>query len=98
MRRKGELSKHAIDKGWPYQVPLVDAGLGSQYRRIVAFCRGLSLCPRRHGFVADGKHHRVYCFAVKDHAEAFAAEFGSALLDPKDRPRWPGKARRKRRQ
>ena len=46
--RKGELSKAAIDRGWPHQVALVaDRCSGHNYVIIRHFCEGLSLCPAR---------------------------------------------------
>jgi hypothetical protein len=34
----------------------------------------------------------VFCFADRELAEKFRERFGGELLDPKDRPKWPGKA------
>jgi hypothetical protein len=52
------------------------------------FCEGLSLCPRGHSFYRDGTDMNVYCFA-----ERFRERFGGELIDPKDRPKWPGSKR-----
>jgi hypothetical protein len=41
--RKGELSKRAVETGWPYQVALpADACTGTQYDVVHDYCRGLS--------------------------------------------------------
>jgi hypothetical protein len=47
MRRKGELSPAAIDRGWPHQIVL-PARLceGGGYREIHEFCKGMTLCNR----------------------------------------------------
>lgn len=92
MARKGELSSAAIDRQWPHQVSiLADKCTGDAFIRIQEFCRPLTLAPRWHTYVADGCYHSVFCFAEREHAEAFSREFGGALIDPKHRPRWPGR-------
>ena len=92
--RKGELSKHSLDHGWPHQVTmLADRCTGEQHTSIGEFCRGLSLAPRGHTYVEGGAYHNVYCFAVEVDALAFAARFGGRIVDPATRPRW-GKTRR----
>jgi hypothetical protein len=49
MRREGELSSAAIDRGWPHQVVL-PARLCERdgYNEIHEFCRDLTLCSRGH--------------------------------------------------
>jgi len=93
MRRKGELSSSSIDAGWPHQVALPNKQVAAQSPTIRAFCAGLSLCIRGHTFVREIQHVDVFCFADLDHAQRFASEFGGELIDPKARPRWPGKPR-----
>ena len=93
--RKGELSTATVDREWPHHVTMPSAHCtGEQHVRIGKFCAGLSLAPRGHCYVEDGAYHNVYCFAVREHAEVFAAAFGGRMLDPKGRPRWPGRKRR----
>ncbi len=90
-RRKGELTNARVDRGWPYQVALRAAAThGADYIEALEFCEGLSLCPRRQAFRRDDEYINVWCFAVEADALAFMARFGGAMLDPKDRPRWPG--------
>jgi hypothetical protein len=69
--RKGELSKHAIDRGWPHQVALTADFVTGNYTLIQNFCRDehLSLCPRGHEFQRDDVWYHCYCFAERDHAE-----------------------------
>ena len=89
--RKGELSKTAIDRGWPHQVALEERFCtGHNYYRLRFFCEGegLSLCSRGHCFNRDGSYFNVFCFAELEHAEKFAAKFGGQLMCPKTRPRW----------
>lgn len=93
--RKGELSKAAIDREWPYQVALpAEQVRGSEYVTKHEFCRDLSLCTRGHTFQRDGRYYVVFCFAEKAHADLFRERFGGECMDPKDRPRWPGSRRR----
>lgn len=89
VNRKGELSKAAIDRGWPHQVAL-EARLcvGHHYYSLRYFCVGLSLCDRGHSFFRDGKDFTVFCFAVEDHARAFSDKFSGELMCPKTRPKW----------
>ena len=90
--RKGELSKAAIDRGWPHQVALVaDRCSGHNYVIIRHFCEGLSLCPRGHFFYRDGVGRNVLVFAQRTHVEQFLARFGGEFIDSKNRPRWPGR-------
>ena len=45
-RRKGEMSSAQIDRRFPHQVILLSAWYsGANYRRVHAFCVGLSLAP-----------------------------------------------------
>ena len=94
--RKGELSSTTIDRDWPHQVTLpASRCTGEQHVRIRAFCADLSLAPRGYTYVEGGGYHNVYCFAVIEHAQAFADEFAGRMLETKDRPRWPGRKRRR---
>lgn len=55
--RKGELSKHQVDRGWPHQVEVhADVCAGPNNSVVHDFCRGLSVCPRggRGGWKEDG--------------------------------------------
>ena len=94
--RRGELSKHIIDRDWPHQVALpAYRCAGGNYVTIHLFCddEGLSLCPRGHSFYRDGTDMNVFCFAEREHAERFRERFGGELIDPKVRPKWPGSRR-----
>jgi hypothetical protein len=94
--RRGELSKHTIDRDWPHQVALpAYRCTGGNYVAIHLFCGGdgLSLCPRGHSFYRDGTDINVFCFAEREHAERFRERFGGEFLEPKDRPKWPGSRR-----
>lgn len=91
--RKGELSKSAIDRGWPHQVALEERFCtGHQYFTLRYFCEGLSLCDRGHCFCRDGSYFNVFCFAEATDAEKFQQRFGGELMCPKTRPKW-GRAR-----
>ena len=64
---------------------------GHNYVTIRLFCEGLSLCPRGHSFHSDSIDMVVFCFAGRVHAERFQARFGGEVIDPRDRPSWPGR-------
>lgn len=95
VRRKGELTKRAIDRDWPHQVAL--ATPIPHLRDIHDFCRDsrLSLCQRTTGFYRTVERETIwfacFCFADRAHAETFQARFGGEFVDPKERPRWPGR-------
>jgi hypothetical protein len=90
--RKGELSKGMIDRQWPHQVALPACRCtGHNYVTIRLFCEGLSLCPLGHCFRRDTTDFNVFCFAQREDAQAFQVRFGGEFIDPKDRPRWPGR-------
>ena len=96
-RRKGELNANAIDRGWPHQVALQERQVrGSNYVTVHYFIaeEGLSHCPRGHVFFRDGSYYNVFSFAEREHAERFKEKFSGEWIDPKTRPRWPGKVRR----
>jgi hypothetical protein len=86
--RKGELTPAGVDLGWPHQVArLHDLGTGKQGDVIHAFCKDLSLCVRGHRVVWENDWYNIYCFAQREHAEAFMAQFGGELFDPRERGR-----------
>jgi hypothetical protein len=86
VRRKGELSRKSIDRGWPQQVALpADACTGAQYVIQHEFCQGLSLCPRGRSFRRDDRNYIVFCFADPAHAALFSERFGGEPFDPKAR-------------
>ena len=87
MRRKGELSPAAIDRGWPHQVAVpAGASLGG-YRVIHESCKDLTLCPRGHSVNHEGYWYHVYCFAQAADADAFMRRFGGEKFDRKQRGR-----------
>ena len=87
MRRKGELSRAAIDREWPHQVALpAKISLGDGYKVVHDFCKELSLCRRGHSVIGpDNDWWNVYCFAEKEHAEKFKERFGGEWFDPEKR-------------
>jgi hypothetical protein len=91
IHRRGELTKAAIDRGWPHQIALPSARCsGANYVTMRLFCEGLSLCDCGHSYYRDGTDMTVFCFAQREHAELFRERLCGDFLDPKDRPRWPG--------
>jgi uncharacterized protein CbrC (UPF0167 family) len=63
---------------------------------VYEFCNDLSLCPRGHVFVRDGKHIKCWCFAEEAAAQKFIERFRGEMIAAEDRPRWPGKVRKNR--
>ena len=91
VRRKGELSKAAIDRGWPHQVALpAESCTGKNHTIHRAFCKGLglSLCERGHSYRRDDKDFHVFCFAEREPAETFLMHFGGEWIELTERPKW----------
>ena len=86
--RKGELSKGAIDRGWPHQVGILSRVCTAQAQAMQEFCRDLSFCVRGHWYLRGDQDYQVRCFAEKEHAEQFIARFGGEYLTPETRPPW----------
>jgi hypothetical protein len=84
--RKGELSPAGVDRGWPYQVALSEDKCGyKNYEIQAAFNKGLSICARGHSVSYDGVWYRVFCYSIKEDAEAFLARFGGEWFDPREK-------------
>lgn len=88
MRRRGELSKGTVDRGWPHQVALPALVVVARFKEINEAARRQSACTRTHAFRRDDVDYVVYCFAKVDDAKAFNVLFGGELMGPEDRPRW----------
>ena len=87
-RRKGEMTMADIDRGWPHQVALPERlSYREHWKPQYEFCQQLSLCVRGHCFYRDGEHWNVKCFAEREHAERFMAQFGGEYMTPRTRPR-----------
>ena len=89
MKRKGEMSKSAIDRGWPHQVAvrILDGQPVGHIRSDGPFS---SLCDRGHE-VADGQYcYYIYCFADREQANRFRGIVAGEVFDPRDRSggRW----------
>lgn len=97
MRRKGELSPAAIDRGWPYQIVLPARFCeGGGYKEIHEFCKGMTLCSRGHAVYDNGEWFHVYCFAKEADANKFKQRFGGEKFNPNQRGRGSNWARWKR--
>jgi hypothetical protein len=95
VRRKGELSKAGIDRGWPHQVALpAEVIRGRNYTIIDRFCRGLSVCQRHQRYRLENEEFIVYCFGEERDAEFFHMHFGGDRMTPETRPNWPPGRRR----
>lgn len=89
MRRRGELSRTGIDRGWPHQVA-VRMIPGQNIGHLNACGPLSSLCPRRH-HVGDGQHsYEVLCFSDRGQADQFRDAIRGEDFDPRDRvgQRW----------
>ena len=97
MRRRGELSSAAIDRGWPHQVVL-PARMCERggYNEIHEFCRDLTPCTRGHALHHDGQWFHVYCFKESAHAQKFMERFGGEKFSPVERGRGVNWARWRR--
>lgn len=86
--RKGELTASGVDQGWPHQIALrADLSTGKQGIVQADFCQNLSKCNRGHSVFYEGDHYNVHCFALRQDAEAFLAQFGGEWFDPRERGR-----------
>lgn len=84
MRRKGELTSGAVDRGWPFQVAVRQIE-GQNIGHIDAVGGFSSLCWRRRR-VHDGERgFEVLCFADRDQAARFRDTVGGEDFDPRDR-------------
>jgi len=78
-----------IDVGWPHQVAITAEQVLEATTHYL--CEGLSLCPGSESFRYNDRDDVVFCFAVSEHAEKFAARFNGEIVDPKEwwrRPRF----------
>jgi len=81
--RKGELSKSAIDNGWPHQVVIPASDVqGAGYAPRYTFAESMSLCRRGHSFRRDDRDFIVMCFAQKADAERYIPRVGGAYTTP----------------
>lgn len=83
-RRKGELSRTAIDNGWPYQVAVREID-GQPVIIPHGTTAWSSLCPRGWKFADDRHRYRVYCFADEAQAEEFRILLDGFRVDPTQR-------------
>lgn len=90
-RYKGAMTKAAIDRGWPHQVMLSAEQHRKDFVAINTFGAGLSLCARGHTFMRNDHYRNVFCFAVEADADVFRERFNGERIDPKKRPKWPGR-------
>jgi hypothetical protein len=81
-RRRGEITKQAIDRDWPHQVEVIAAVCqGHQMDVVIEFCRPLSvapLCGRR--VRLNEEEYLRYAFSNPADADAFQARFGGRRL------------------
>ena len=93
--RKGELSRATIDREWPHQVALRrEKCTREHYWPVHNFCERLSLCPRGHAFQRNSEWYDVFCFAEKEHADQFSAQFNGEYMTPQTRPPYIEKRKR----
>src|SRR5271169_6891723 len=82
MRRKGELSPAAVDRGWPHQIALPGRFCeGGGYNEIHDFCKDLTLCTRGHA-VYDREWFHVYCFSKPEDDHRTKNEHLATILLP----------------
>lgn len=85
-QRKGELTPAGVDRGWPHQVILLASlSLGKLGAEQAEFCKGLSLCVRRHSISHKDEHYLVHCFSLREDAATFMARYGGEWFDPRER-------------
>ena len=86
--RKGELTRKAVDRDWPYQVALPHLEVIEIFDAVEIFYSTLrSRSPRRAAVVKDGVIFNLYCFSEEADAEKFRVRFKGLKFDPT----WRGK-------
>lgn len=81
--RKGELSKSAIDTGWPHQVIIPASDVqGAGYHPRYDFAGSMSICRRGHTLRRDDRDFIVLCFSEKADAERYIERFGGEYTTP----------------
>lgn len=85
MRRKGEISPAALDRGWPHQVAIDELYVVANFDAVQTEAERLDVAPRGHSVGHAGIWYTVYCFAEAEAAEAFRMRFGGLPFNPKDR-------------
>ena len=88
--RKGEMTKAAVDRGWPHQVALAGSQVARDYYVILNFCKAehLSFSGRGHSFRRDKVDYVLKCFATKEDADKFTERFGGEYMMPTTRPKF----------
>jgi hypothetical protein len=81
-RRRGEVTKQAIDRDWPHQVEVIATVCqGRQMDVVLEFCRPLSVAPLCGRRVRHSEEEYLrYAFSDPAHADAFQARFGGRRL------------------
>jgi len=89
-RRKGELTKHTIDRQWPHQVAVPNSRTMIDYWAMDAFCKGKNHSPTGHAYYEGGECQVVFCFGREEEAQAFAGRKNHRSEDAAKMAReWP---------
>jgi hypothetical protein len=81
-RTRGQRSRTAINREFPYQVVLPENSVaGRELDRVIGFHDKLSLPIKSRSAFQNDQWYAIYCFADKEHALAFRLAFGGKLLD-----------------
>jgi hypothetical protein len=83
---KASSPRQGVDRGWPYQVALQQDLCTYKHHDIhKEFNHGRSLCSRGHSVVFEDVWYNVFCYSLKEDAEAFIERFGGEWFDPRGR-------------
>lgn len=87
MRRKGELSRSAINRGWPWQVPVDANVVSARHVEVTTSAAHLGACERTGSIVIRTGWHVVFCFTDEPSAIAFAQAWGAEVRHASTRER-----------
>ena len=80
-RARGQSSRTLLNREYPHQVAvLAQKVAGKALDKVIAFHAELGVPVKTHSIRKDDRWYLVYCFADRQHAVTFQAEFGGEII------------------